>query len=53
MLSGSLTCGSEDPVQDGLETLATLLQRVEIAGLAVRRPLHCIERETLQADVAF
>ena len=42
-----ITCGSEDSVEDGLETLAAPLQGVEITRLAVRLTLNSIEWKTL------
>ena len=42
-----ITCGPEDSVEDGLETLAAPLQGVEITRLAVRLTLNSVEWKTL------
>ena len=52
MIVRDLTCSTEYSVQYRLETLAAFLQSVEIVRLAERGALHCVERQTLQSDVA-
>ena len=52
MMVRCLTCGPENSVQYGLETLAAFLQSVEIVGLTERGSVHSVEWQPLQSHVA-